>query len=72
MGSHLTPPQVYEYSNLQKSVSENFWLAETSKTHKNKNVNPQKNFIIISSKRKCWKIEQQLKVEIEDGREAYK
>ena len=44
-------------------------FAKNLKIHE-KIVNSQKNLIFILSMRKCWKIEQQLKVEIEDGCEA--
>ena len=56
--------------NYRKLSPEILDFHKILKIHENKIVNPQKN-IFASSKRKCWKIEQQLKVEMEeDGREA--
>ena len=44
-------------------------LSKILKIHK-QIVNPRKRFIIGLWKRKCYKIQKQFKVEIEDGREA--
>ena len=45
-------------------------LRKILKIHKNKNANQQKKTINVLSNRKCCKIEQQFKIELEVGREA--
>ena len=52
---------------MVRIVSKFFDLRKISKIHKNKIANQLNFFIIVSSKRKCWKIEQQLKVKMEFG-----
>ena len=62
----MTPGKVYGFSELQKIVSRNFRFSENFENPRKQNCKSAKKIFY----RKCWKIEQQLKAEIEDGREA--
>ena len=67
--SHMTPGKENGCSELQKIVSIFFDFCKILKIHE-KNNNSAKIDIIVLLKRNCWKVGQQLKVEIVDGREA--
>jgi len=67
--SHITPGKENGCSELQKIVSIFFDFCKILKIHE-KNNNSAKIDIIVLLKRNCWKVGQQLKVEIVDGREA--
>jgi len=56
--------------NFKKVVKELFRFLCNFENQQQKIIKP-KNFVIVLSRRKCWKIEQQLKVEIEDGHKAH-
>ena len=51
-------------------VLKKFYFSKISKIHLNKRRKSAKAFVIVFSKRKCWKIEQQFKGEKGDVREA--
>ena len=70
MGPHTTPGKVYECSEFQNGVSKKCWVLKNFENPRKQNWKWAKKINIVSSKIKFWKIEQQLKVEKEDEREA--